>query len=126
MGLTFVDITIRKVKGTPDTRTVRCLVDSGATLTVVPGATLDEIGVERDDSVTFELADGSTVTRRTGWMYVEFNGHAGYSPVAFGEAGDSELLGMLTLENLKLWLDPIHRELHPMKQTLKRQRAQGI
>ncbi len=119
MGLTHVDITIRKAKDAADARKVRCLVDSGATMTIVPGAVLHTIGIEPEDTVAFELADGSTIQRRTGWMYVEFDGHSGYSPVVFGEPGDSELLGVLTLENLRLWLDPLHRELHPLKQTLK-------
>lgn len=122
MGLTFVDVRIRRSRETSDTRTVRCLVDSGATYTVVPRAILEELGIEPDDVVTFELADGSTIDRQRGWMYVEFEGHSGYSPVAFGEPGDSELLGTLTLENLRLWLDPLHRELHPLKQTLKNSR----
>lgn len=119
MGLTHVEIRVRKIKDAPDSRTVRCLVDSGATMTVIPATVLDDIGVQPEDSVSFELADGSTVQRRTGWMYVEFNSRSGYSPVVFGEPGDSELLGVLTLENLRLWLDPLQRELHPLKQTLK-------
>lgn len=119
MGLTHVEITIRKTKGAPAARAVRCLVDSGATMTVVPRQLLEELGVEAEDTVSFELADGSTIDRRTGWVYVEFDGHSGYSPVVFGEPGDTELLGILTLENLRLWLDPLHRELHPLKQSLK-------
>jgi predicted aspartyl protease len=119
MGLTFIDLVIRSSKGATEARTVRCLVDSGATYTIVPASVLMELGIDAEETITFELADGSTVDRRIGWVYVEFDGRSGYSPVAFGEPGDSQLLGVLTLENLRLWLDPLQRELHPLKQTLK-------
>ena len=32
--------------------------------------------------------------------------------------GDSDLLGVMTLELLRLFVDPLHRELHPLKQRL--------
>lgn len=125
MGLTFIDISVRKSKEAAEARSVKCLVDSGATLTVVPRELLEAVGIEPEQFIDFELADGTTIRRETGWMYVEFDGHSGYSPVAFGEPGDSELLGVLTLENLRLWLDPLHRELHPLKQTLKTRWPRG-
>lgn len=118
MGVTFVDVELQRVEDASDSRTVRCLVDSGSTYTVVPAELLHELGVTPKSSVVFELADGSTVKRSTGWAFVRLNGHSGYTPIAFGEKGDSELLGVLTLENLGLWLDPLHRQLHPLKQTL--------
>jgi predicted aspartyl protease len=118
MGLTFVDIVIRKTADSSDAASVTCLVDSGAIYTIVPGDLLRSLAIEEHDAVDFELADGTKITRQTGWMFVEFGQRFGYSPVVFGEPGDSELLGAFTLEALRLWLDPVHRTLNPLKMTL--------
>ncbi len=118
MGLTHVEITVRKALGNPVARTAQCLVDSGATATVLPAELLREIGVAAVDEQVFRLADGSKITRPRGWAYVELGGRGAYSRVVFGEPGDSNLIGVLTLEELELFLDPLHRELHNIEQSL--------
>jgi len=68
----------------------------------------------------FSLADGSTVTRKVGDVYFEYQGDGGAAPVIFGEEGDEPLLGATTLESLGLVLNPFQRELHPMRMLLMR------
>ena len=118
MGIAFVDVTVRRSPESPDTRTVSCLIDTGATTTVLAGELLAELGIAPHDEVRFSLADGSQVLRKVGRAFVEFEGRGEYTRVAFGEPGDSNLLGVLTLEELQLFVDPLHRELHPLKQQL--------
>jgi hypothetical protein len=48
----------------------------------------------------------------------EIQGNEGISRVVFGPAGDACLLGMVTLEELGLSLDPLKRRLRPLKLTI--------
>ncbi len=118
MGLTFVDLTVRKTSGAPEARVVSCTVDSGATSTVLPSTLLAELGVQPSDEQQYRLADGTRVSRKRGWAYVELDGRGAYTRVVFGEPGDSSLIGVLTLEELELFLDPLRRELHQLEQRL--------
>jgi hypothetical protein len=47
-----------------------------------------------------------------------FQSREGASTVVFGEPGDAALLGVVTLEEIGLILDPIRRELRPMPMSL--------
>ncbi len=118
MGLTYVNMTIKKLKSSKRTVEEEFLVDSGASFTVVPATTLKRLGVKDDEEQTFILANGEKVTRKMGDAYFQFEGKGGYSKVIFGQKGDSNLLGALTLETFGLILDPLRRELKAMPMLL--------
>jgi len=90
-------------------------VDSGAIYSVVPGPILRAIGVKPERTETFWLADGRSIRRRVGYALFEIQGNEGVSRVIFGRPGDTCLLGMVTLEELGLSLDPLKRRLRPLK-----------
>jgi predicted aspartyl protease len=118
VGLTHVTATIlnpaRPRKGTR----LSLLVDSGATYSLVPGATLRRLGIKPHSVQTFTLADGSQLRRRIGDAIFVIDGKRGASPVIFGQPGDSALLGTVSLEALGLMLDPIRRTLRPLPMVL--------
>ena len=58
MGTFRVDFTIRN-RNTGQSRDLNGLVDTGASFTVIPMEILDELGIERDETDLFSLADGS-------------------------------------------------------------------
>ena len=118
MGMTVVDVIVKRTHETKPLRKVRFLVDSGAVYSVVDGKTLQALGCKPYRRKTFYLADGSAVERRIGDAYFEYSGIGGPAPVIFGEKGDSNLLGATTLEALELVLDPFRRELRPMTMSL--------
>jgi len=61
MGVTYVD---GSVKGSQDTeRNIRFLVDSGATYTLLPFSDWQAIELKPKRTMTFTLADGTTVER---------------------------------------------------------------
>lgn len=96
----------------PEKSVVRkLLVDSGALFTVLPAAVLDDLGINRVGKQTFRLANGDTISRDTGVALFRYDGRAGGGTVVFGETGDADLCGVLTLEGLGLGLDPIKHEL---------------
>jgi predicted aspartyl protease len=94
------------------------LIDSGAIFSVVPAVELRRLGIEREKTERFSLADGSFVSRDVGIARFEVAGTSGGAPVIFGEPGDAWLLGALSLESLGLLLDPFTREPRPMRRVL--------
>lgn len=115
MGETHAQIRVRATPGSKLVVRVRCVVDTGADYTVLPREMLDRLGVKPHRRETFSLADGREIERDIGRVFVEFADRAEFTPVIFGEAGDAKLLGVLTLEELGLGVDPLQRILFPLE-----------
>jgi predicted aspartyl protease len=118
VGLTHASVEIANPANPRRKARLRLLVDSGAAYSVVPTATLKRLGIRPTGRRGFLLADGSELHRQTGAALFRFEGHDGASTVIFGEPGDAAHLGVVTLEELGLLLDPMRRELRPMPQLL--------
>ena len=118
MGLTHLAVEVAN-PARPSRRMRRTmLVDSGAAYSVVDRASLRRLGIRPTGTRTFILADGTEITRSTGAALFRLQGHEGASTVIFGERGDASLLGVVTLEEIGLILDPMRRELRPMPMSL--------
>ena len=116
MGIVFVE---GKVTGpTGKQADVRFLVDSGATYTLLPYKTWRAIGLKPTDSIRVRLFDGTPVERRVSDCLISLPQGKRHTPVLLGEEGDTALLGMVTLEELRLVLNPFTRELQPMRMRL--------
>ena len=120
MGLTHKILLVKESRRAAPSKEVEFLIDSGAIHTLVPKAALSELGIEAYKQVKIGLADGNTVVRQVGDAYFEYQGNGGAAPVIFGEDGDEPLLGATTLESLGLVLNPLRRELYPMRMMLAR------
>jgi clan AA aspartic protease len=118
MGLTHVAVDVANPARPSRRARVKMLVDSGAAYSIVEAGTLRKLGIRPTGTRTFMLADGTEVRRRTGAALFRFRGEEGASTVIFGEPGDAALLGVVTLEELGLILDPMRRELRPMPMSL--------
>ena len=118
MGLTNQKLVVKESRRARRKASVNFLVDSGAVYSLVPGSTLKKLGIRPHRTVDFALADGTTISRRVGDAYFEFQGEGGAAPVIFGEVGDEPLLGATTLESIGLMLDPFKRRLIPMRMLL--------
>jgi predicted aspartyl protease len=116
--MTFVDMDVANVANPERTERVEFLVDSGATYSVVPAAILDRLNIQPLTEQVFRFADGKKVTRRKGGAFYRYGERIGTADVIFGEEGDSNLLGALTLEALGLALDPLRRELRELPMML--------
>jgi len=116
LGVTYIEAAVR---GTTDKEaTVRFLVDSGVTYTLLPYEDWKAIGLLPKRSVTFTLADGSTIERKVSECYIALPQGDAHSPVILGEPGDEPLLGVVTLGILGLALNPFSRTLQPMRMLL--------
>ena len=118
MGITSKYLTVKEYRKADKAAEVEFMIDSGAVYSLVPGIILDEIGIAPHRVVEFSLADGTKISRRVGDAYFELNGEGASVPVIYGEAGDSPLLGAVTLEAMGLVLNPFTRELYPMRMIL--------
>ena len=120
MGLTHVRVRVGNPANGRQTEDVRCLVDSGAVYSLVPGPVLRRLGIKSHSTREFVLANGDVIRRRLATATFEYQGRRGDSMVIVGERGDDALLGATTLEGFGLVLDPFRRELRPMQLPLKR------
>ncbi len=96
------------------------LVDSGAFFSVVPASILEALAVARTQPKEFVLADGTHVTYDVGEVNFAVGDLDATSKVVFAPEGVTPLLGALTLEGLTLMLNPVTRELLPMRLFLAR------
>jgi clan AA aspartic protease len=95
------------------------LVDRGSTNTAVPASVLRRLGVAPQYRQAFELADGSVVESDVGRTWVKVNGRQEFTQVVFAEESSEPLLGMITLEEMALGIDPMRRELVPVRKKRK-------
>jgi aspartyl protease family protein len=102
---------------------VRFLVDTGAVYTVLPEPVWRRLGLTAERSAEFVLADGTTIARGVSECRFTVAGCTATSPVVLGGPGDAALLGAVTLETLGLMVNPLSRELLPMRLLLTTTRA---
>jgi len=116
MGIVFVEGTVTGPTGQQSS--LRFLVDSGATYTLLPHDVWLSIGLTPKRPARFTLADGTTIERQVSECHIALPEGDGHTPVILGEPGDDALLGIVTLENLGLVLNPFTRTLQPMRMML--------
>jgi clan AA aspartic protease len=116
MGITWIEGVARGPSG--KTASVRFLVDSGATYSLLPKDAWRAIDLEPKRTITFALADGTRIERQVSECHVTLPQGEGHTPVILGEEGDEALLGAVTLEILGLVLNPFNRTLQPMQMLL--------
>ncbi len=85
---------------------LRLLVDTGASCTMLPRKALVALGIRPRYRQAFRLGDGRKMRRDMGFVYVRYRKRVAATQVIFGEPGDASVLGVLTLEELALRLDP--------------------
>jgi clan AA aspartic protease len=90
---------------------VEALVDTGASITAVPGSILDALGVQRSEKRSFGSALGDEVVLDVGDTVVIVDGQRVATPVVFNLEGTEPLLGAMTLERAFLGVDTHRRRL---------------
>ena len=118
MGLTVLNIEVGNPSDPSNTVKVEFLIDSGAIYSVVPAKILKKLRIKPLVTEEFRLANGEAITRKRGIALFKYGEKIGGADVIFGEADDSNLLGVTTLESLGLVLDPLKRELKPLPMIL--------
>ncbi len=84
---------------------VKALIDTGATLTVIPRSLANELGLSITGKSRVETGAGIVeVDRSRAWIEVE--GRSELVPVLISDIIDKVLIGVTTLEVLELEVDP--------------------
>ena len=113
MGAMTVTIEV----GDPQGRSFRPLemqVDTGSTHTAAPRTLLDELGVGVFWRRPSRLADGSIQLLDEGETRIRLAGIEFTTMVIFAEEGEPSKLGIITLEQAHLGVDPLNGQLIPV------------
>ncbi len=105
MGLTYVEAKIRPVSNGGGARTVRFLVDTGATDSLLPASHLREMGVSPIGQKRYELADGTVHEYSFGFAAFDLMGVQAVGSVIFGPEGSEPILGVTILESAGFSVD---------------------
>jgi clan AA aspartic protease len=105
VGHIWVEAIVANLEGTAR-RSVKALVDTGATLTVLPRWLAEELGIKPHAVSRVETGAGVVAMER-GRAYVEIAGRGEVVPVLISDVIDKVLIGVTTLEVLELEVDPI-------------------
>ena len=88
-------------------------VDTGSTYTAVPRAMLQRLGVPVERSLPSETADGRIVPVDVAHTTIRLEGLEFPTPVIFAEDNEPSLLGVVSLEQAALAVDPLAGRLVP-------------
>ena len=113
MGDVRITIKVANPASRKDVRDLEVVVDTGATLPVIPQKVLESIGVSRTKTIKIRMTDGRITERDVGDATIIVNGDSATSRIVFGKEGDAPVLGLTILEQLGLAVDPIQRRLVP-------------
>ena len=114
MGLTQVAGWVKRPDGRGRAVRVLFLVDTGALYTVLPERVWRALKLRPTSTAEFGLADGTALVRGVSEARFEIARRTATSPVVLGEGDDAPLLGAVTLETLRLMVNPLTREVRPM------------
>ena len=93
---------------------VDAMVDTGSTYTSLPETLLEELGIEREETDVFEMADNRLVEYDLGDIRLRLEGREHYVPVIFAPDNATPLIGAVTLEIMRLGIDPVAEKLVPV------------
>ncbi|HUY25953.1 MAG TPA: hypothetical protein VMV27_00920 [Candidatus Binataceae bacterium] len=126
MGITFTKAKISNPRQ-PRRRAVEIefLIDTGAIFSVVPAPIARKLAIAKLEREEFTLADGTRRTYDTGEAFFEVGERRGTSKIVFGPPDVTPLLGALTLESLGLMVNPVTREVLPMRLFLASKRRRS-
>jgi predicted aspartyl protease len=116
MGITFTKARISNpLRPRRSAVEVDFLIYTGALYSVIPGTLARKLALEKLDREEFTLADGTHRAYDVGEAFFELGDRRGTSKVVYGPATVTPLLGALTLESLGLMVNPVTREVLPMR-----------
>ena len=93
---------------------VEVVIDTGATMVVLPKNLVNELGLEKIEDVRVKYADGRIERKEVyGGVKLELKGRTGIFDVLAEDEGTQPLIGQIVLERLDLIIEPSARKLIP-------------
>jgi len=94
------------------------LVDISSTYTWIRRGRLEGLDIKPMTRWRFRTIEGRIIEREVGEAVVECPGERATTIVVFAEDRDAEVLGIYSLEGLRLEIDPVTRQLRKVKALL--------
>ena len=105
MGFIYVDVDVLNPANSEMSERVRVMVDTGATLSVLPTSMLERLGIQRLSRRRFQ-GFGGVVTREIGAANMRYADEVAGVTVVFGDEDDPPILGVTALEVLGFAVNP--------------------
>ena len=114
MGLTRIQVTLKRPGSLAPTFTSDFLVDTGAIDSMAPASELRAIGIRAIGERAYELADGTEENYEYGLVEIKFMDEITAGRVIFGPEDVEPILGVTALESAGLSVDPSRETLRRM------------
>ncbi len=111
MGLTRIEVTLKRPGGWKRTYRDTFLVDTGATDSMAPASQLRAIGIKPIGQRSYELADGTRQRYSFGLAEIRFMNETTAGRVIFGPEGIEPILGVTAMESAGIAVDPTNQTL---------------
>jgi clan AA aspartic protease len=105
MALTHVPVTVTNLN-TRDAFTLKFLIDTGATESMVPASELRKIGIRPGTSRPYKLANGQIQDFDIAFVEISFLDETIFGEILFGPDNTEPLLGALALQSAGIVVDP--------------------
>lgn len=111
MGTFQIEVGVANPAVPTAVQTARLLVDTGSAYTWLSAALLTALGVSPSMKRRVMTIQGQIVERPAAEVLMTIDGQTLHTLCLFGEAGELEVLGAVTLEQFGLAVDPVQRRL---------------
>lgn len=115
MGYVKVKVKVRSIQPPKKEAELQLLAHTGAIYTIISSNQLKNLGVKPTGKRSFKTADGRVIQRQVGIAEIQIKDQITHSIIVFGEKEDIQVLGVTTLEELGLQVDPVTGELKPLE-----------
>ena len=114
MGKVVGKIRVTNFRDTSKSVEIEAVIDTGATMSVLPVDLIQELGLEKIDEVNVRYADNSVRRKEVyGWIILEIAGRKAVFDVLAENEGAQPLIGQIVLERLDLIIEPTTRKVIP-------------
>ena len=115
MGTFRVEVTVANLRDPNRSRTLRVLVETGATYTTLPREIVEALGCQQIGTRRVLLGDGREEEWPVTAVLLSLEGQEGPTFCLIGPNGGPALLGAVTLEEFAFGVDPVAKRLVPVR-----------
>ena len=116
MGTFIAEVRIANPASPEKAAELKLLVDTGSAYTWVAASVLAELGVSPSTTRRIRTIQGHIVERPATEVLLTLDGQTLHTICLFGQPGELEVLGAVTLEQFGLAVDPVQQRLFPAVQ----------
>jgi len=114
MGKVVERVKVTNFKDPSKSIEIEAVIDTGATMSVLPMDLIQKLGLEKIDEVNVRYADNSVKRKEVyGWVILEIAGRKAVFYVLAENEGAQPLIGQIVLERLDLVIEPSTRKVMP-------------